>query len=197
MTAEMDHSFLTDEQRAAIRAALTSPDLLLITGCGTAKTPGTGQACTISEIVLTLTGKLDDGPHPFICDVIRRWVIRIQDAMPADIRNSVAWREAAIGIAGSAASPAVQRKRRDFLLNWMWDALGDGAVLAGIPEAARPAWDLMLSERTADAAYAADAAAYAAYAAYAANAAYAAYAYWGRRALPSTLAALIAITEEN
>ena len=208
MTTETSPSFLTPEQRAAVRAALTSSGLTLITGRGSAKIPGSGEACTISEILLTLTGKLDDGPHPCICEVIRCWVIRIQDAMPDKIRNSMAWREAAAGIAGSAAGPEVTRRRVDFLLNWMWGALSDEAVLASIPGSAQPAWERMLTERTsatahvaADAATrAADAATRAAdaitYAALAADSVSNA-AYWRRRDLPGTLAALIAITEES
>lgn len=212
---------ITDEQRNALRAALTSPELFLVSGQGDADTPGVGQACTITEISLVLIGRLDDGPHPCICNVIRRWVIRIQDDMPDEIRNSAAWREAAIGIAGSAANLATEKRRVEFLLNWMWEALADKDVLASIPESIRSVWNEMLSKRSADAATAtcaADAVRYAAAiyaAAAAANAAAisgaaataaaraadavryvaASHAYWERRNLAGTLAALIAIDE--
>lgn len=152
-------TMITAARREAVRAALISPNLTLVCGPGDARTPGRGEACTISEIVLTLTGKLDDGPHPCISEVIRCWVIRIQDAMPDEIRNSAAWREAAAGIAGSASTPAAERLRRDLLLTWMWEAFADDSVIAAIPASLLPAWRAMLVEKTCYAAGAAQAAA--------------------------------------
>lgn len=149
---------ITEAQRAALREALLSPDLTICSGIGDAVAPGIGEACTIAEINLVLTGLLDDGPHPCMSEVIRWWVIRIQDALPTDIRNSAAWREAAVGIAGSAASESVERTRSNLILDWMWSALADDAVLAVVPAGpAREAWDRMLSERTISAANAASA----------------------------------------
>lgn len=196
---------LTDDKRNEIRAALLSPDLRIGTGMGTATIPGKGTACTIAEINLVLTGRLTDEPHPCISDVIRRWVIRIQDAMPAEMRNAAPWREAAAGIAGSASTPEVEEARRDMLVRWMWDALADEAVIASLPESVEPAWNVMLREKTPAAAAAAVAAAAAANAnadaaAYAA-AAYAnacsdadAAAYWTRRDPAALLARLIEVT---
>lgn len=177
---------VTERRREALRAALTSPDLILVTGKGNASVPGQGRACTISEIVLTLTGELDDGPHPCISEVIRRWVIPIQDVMPDNIRNSNQWREAAIGIAGSASTEAVENRRHDFLLAWVWDALGDEAVLASI-DAREPDVREACADEAICVAYVGDAATYVADV----------DAYWSRRNLPATLAALIAITEGN
>lgn len=143
----------------------------------------------MAEINLVLTGELDDGPHPCVSEVIRRWVIGVQDAMPDSVRNSAAWREAAIGIAGSVSTENVERARVDLLLTWMWEALADPSVLAAVPEGARPAWSAMLSLRTAEAATAtraarapARAAARAAWVATAARAAWAATAATAARA---------------
>lgn len=151
---------ITDEQRAAIRAALHSPDLTLVKGTGSAGMPGVGRACTIAEINLVLTGVLDAGQHPCIDEVIRHWVIRVQDAMPDEIRNSPEWRAAAVGIAGSADG-SKRQARRAVLMEWMWQTLADEAVVAGVPVSARPAWGQMLTERTQKAAHDAAKAAYA------------------------------------
>jgi hypothetical protein len=139
---------MTVPNLAAVRAALLSPDLHLCAGVGSSDVPGQGKACTIAEINLVLTGHLDDGPHPCMSEVVRRWVIGVQDAVPDGVRNGRAWREAAAGIAGSAASYEVETLRVQVLLGWMWDALGDDAVLVGVPSGVRPVWDRMLAERT-------------------------------------------------
>lgn len=184
---------MTTIDTGAVRAALLSPGLDICSGLGSARTPGLGSACTIAEINLVLTGRLSDGPHPCISEVIRHWVPRIQDAMPAEMRNSVAWREAATGIAGSAGDAEAEAVRRDLILGWMWEALSDEVVLSAIPVQVRLAWGRMLTERTyaaADAAYAAAAAAADA-AVYAADAADADAAYWVRRNPAGLLVQLI------
>jgi hypothetical protein len=121
---------VTEAQRENLRTAFTDPALRLGAGVGSAY----GARCTIAEINLILTGKLHDGPHPCISEVVRRWTIRIQDAIPATIRNSPEWRTAAIGIAGSASTAEAEETRRAMLLAWMWERLGDEAVLASIPQ---------------------------------------------------------------
>jgi len=214
---------IDEPTRERLRAALTSTDLHLVHGFGDAEVPGEGETCTYAEIMLVLTGRLSEEPHPCVSEVIRVWTIRIQDAMPDDIRNSAAWREAAIGIAGSASTPEVDNARWGLVLDWMWNALGDEAVLAAIPgDGSRSAWNAMLTERAADPdalypanlARAAGAANFAAshgvhaYVATVADAvisagraaafgatprAAAVHAYWTRRDPPGTLAALIAL----
>ena len=204
---------LTDTQLTAVREAFENEDARLVHGVGESTT----ERCTIAAINIALTGKLTDKAHPCVSEVIRQWVIRVQDAMPVEMLNEPQWRQAAIGIAGSAAPPEVEQRRVELTVEWMWDRLADPAVLAAVPVSARGMWDRMLAERTADAARAAYAAAYAAadaatyaacaaayaadaadaatYAAAAATAAYAAYAYAGgadaywRRADPALLLA--------
>lgn len=120
--------------------------------------------------------------------VICSWVRRIQDAAPPDLcRDHPAWRAALPLLAGTRDGS--DSERAGLLLDWMWVALGDEAVITTIPVSARVAWDLMLSVRTASAAESAAHAAAAARAAVdAARAHYpAARAYWVRRDLPGTL----------
>lgn len=143
---------ITEDTRASLRAALLDETIHLGMGVGTLD----DERCTMAAINLVLTGVLDDGGHPCVSEAIRYWVIRIQDVIPDWIRNGVAWRTAAVGIAGSAAPPDVELARVQMLLTWMWDRLADPAVLAGVPVGIRPAWDVMLRERTAAAATATD-----------------------------------------
>jgi hypothetical protein len=169
---EMKSNMLTADQLAAVRRRLLKQGHIP-TGLGT-----DDEACTIAAINLALTGELtDDDPSECMCPVIRRWTITVQDRMPADIRDSREWREAAVQIAGSRSTSEVERLRVEEIIAWMWDALADEAVLAAIPAGARKAWDEMLTKRTpgaaANAAYVNNAAyADAAWAAWAANAAY-------------------------
>ena len=159
------------------------------------------EMCTIAAVSMALTGIVSDDPHPCVSPVIRGWVMTIQDAMGGAIRDSDEWRESIPLIAGSAASEEIEQSRVDRIMAWMWDALGDEAVLAAVFEDARPAWDRMLVERTADAARAAaNAVAYAGtYAAV--DAAYAVRAgavaaradYWFRRDPAGLLAELVAL----
>jgi hypothetical protein len=151
---------ITDAQRTRLARAFASPALRLSRGLGAAGPVDSGERCTIAEINLVLTGTLSDDPHPCISEVIRRWVIAVQDAMPDELRNSPAWRSVAPLIAGTATDDErVEQKRRDMIVAWMWDRLADEAVLAALPDAVRPTWDRMLAERTSSRAYAAYAAA--------------------------------------
>jgi hypothetical protein len=142
---------ITDTQQAQLAEAFSSPALRLSRGLGTRGSIDSGERCTIAEIQLVLTGVLSDGPHPCISEMIRRWVIPIQDAMPDEIRNSPAWRAAAPLIAGTATDDErIESERRDLIIAWMWDRLADEPVLAALPDEVRPAWDRMLAKRTYD-----------------------------------------------
>lgn len=124
---------ITEEEREEIKKAFLSDRLYLIAGVGDADIPGHGEACTFSEINLVLTGELTDAPHPCICPVIREWVINTQDEMPARMRNSQEWREAAIGIAGTRASSEVEIKRTALLREWSKAALLEDWFLLSLP----------------------------------------------------------------
>jgi hypothetical protein len=164
-------STLNETQEAAIREWLAAHPTLS-TGIGTAE-----SACSVAAINLALTGELTDDVPDCMSSVIGRWVIGVQDRMPADIRNSGAWRELLPLAAGTGRSHEAERTA--MVLDWMW---GTALPLVQPLADARgfgTAWRQMTTDRTANAAYAAANAANAnaAYAAAnAANAAYAAYA---------------------
>lgn len=142
-----------------------------------------GEACTIARANLALTGDLSDGPHPCINNVIRRWVIAIQDEMPDEMRNSVEWREAAVSAFTTGGNGVADEVYRDAIIGWMWDAL---ALVQPVADAKGfgAEWRTMLTAGTAARAAeaAADAAEAAADAAWAADAARAARAAWAAEA---------------
>jgi hypothetical protein len=160
-------STLNETQEAAIREWLAAHPTLSV-GIGTEE-----AACSVAAINLALTGELTDDVPDCMSQVIGRWVIGVQDRMPADIRNSGAWRELLPLAAGTGRSHEAERTA--MVLDWMW---GTALPLVQPLADARgfgTAWRQMTTDRTATATNAAAyAAAYAA--ATATNAADAAYA---------------------
>jgi hypothetical protein len=156
----------------------------LACGLGTKITP-----CSIAALNLALSGRLTDEIPECASRVIGRWVIRVQDACPADVgRDNPVWRKCLPLLAGTCRSIEHEKQRLDLILSWMWDCLALNQPLADKRGYGKE-WAEMcllrtresaLVARKAAAAYAyADAAAYAAAAYAAADAAdaYAAAAY--------------------
>ena len=140
-------STLTVEQEASIREFLDShPDLAV--GVGTEE-----RACSIASINLALTGTLTDTIPPCMSEVIGKWIIVVQDAMPAEIRNSAAWRAALVDAAGTGRKR--EQERLDVLLAWMWEAVLPHLLPLAIDLGFNAEWIMMLTERTPDAARAA------------------------------------------
>ena len=158
---------MTAEQEAAIRDTLaTMPELAV--GVGSKE-----KACSIAALNLALTGTLTDKVPDCMSQVIGRWIISVQDRMPATIRDSAAWRELLVLAAGTGREH--EEARIALVLSWMWDALALVQPVADA-EGCGKAWAAMLRERTVTSARAAAAASASAYAYVAAAAAEAAYA---------------------
>ena len=141
---------ITTEQEAAIRDVLATMPKLAV-GVGTKE-----QACSIAALNLALTGTLTDDVPDCMSRVIGRWIIAVQDQMPAPIRDSAAWRELLVLAAGTGGEH--EGERRALVLDWMWNALAVVQPRADA-EGYGEAWATMLRERTVTSA---DAAAYAA-----------------------------------
>ena len=167
-------STITIKQQQAIAEKLAT--MTLPSGLGTEE-----AACSIAAINLALTGRLTDDIPDCMSEVIGKWIIRIQDSMPAHMRNSERWKSLLPAAAGTGRDK--EKKRLQIILDWMW-----GTVLPTIQPLADERgfgteWKRMTTERTesaaraavraanaaADAAWAARAAAYAAAAARAAE----------------------------
>jgi len=157
-------STITPDQQSSIASTLAGMPVIP-RGLGTKE-----SACSIAAINLALSGMLTDTIPDCMSSVIGQWIIRIQDAMPADMRNSACWRGLLPLAAGTGRT--CERERLAIAIDWMW-----GTVLPQLQPIADKGgygepWRTMTTERT----QAAAAAAYA-YAAAAADAAAAAYAY--------------------
>ena len=185
-------STITPGQQQSISNLLAN--MTLPTGIGSKE-----SACSIAAINLALTGELTDNIPPCMSAVIGRWIIRAQDAMPAEMRNSSEWKRLLPLAAGTGRDH--EQERLAIIMEWMWvevlpavqpvaDANGfgnewrvmlrdrtkataDATADAAARAAARAAW---AADAAADAA--ARAAAGAAWAARAADAAHAAHAAW-------------------
>ncbi len=108
------------------------------------------NACSIAAINLALTGELTDKIPDCMSEVIGRWIISTQDAMPDSMRNSPEWKRLLPLAAGTGREH--EKERLDLLLNHMWtvalpliqpiaDAQGFGAE-----------WRAMLAEKSKSAA---------------------------------------------
>ena len=183
---------ITAEQAQAISERLATHRI--------AKGVGTeDQACSIASINLALSGVLTDKIPACMSEVIGKWIIGVQDAMPDELRNSDEWRNLLPLAAGTGREH--EQERASIIMDWMW-----GTVLPQVQPLADERgygaeWRTMTEQRTGaaaydaatattnaddpdayDATYAADAAANAAndpYATYAADAAANAAAYTG------------------
>ena len=104
-------STITPEQEQAIRDFLA--DREIVAGLGTKD-----AACSVAAINLALTGELTADVPECMSPVVGRWIIRIQDAAPSEIRNSDEWRELLPLAAGTGRNH--ETERRGLVLDWMW-----------------------------------------------------------------------------
>ena len=188
-------STITQEQADKITAYLASH--ILPSWLGTEE-----SACSIAAINLALTGKLTDKIPACMSPVIGRWIIRIQDAMPSDMRNSAEWKRLLPLAAGTGRELEPQRKA--IAMEWMWSVVLPKLQPLADKGGYGDAWLRMTTEKTQGATLEAKKAAYvdayAAAAAYADAAAYAAaYAaakakFWAAVDPCKCLADMIAVT---
>jgi hypothetical protein len=158
-------STITIEQQTAIAEKLAT--MTLPSGLGTEE-----AACSIAAINLALTGKLTDDIPPCMSEVIGRWIISAQDAMPDEMRNSERWKQLLPLAAGTGRDK--EQERLQIILDWMWGTVLPTLQLLADANGFGAEWQTMTTERTGAAAWAARAAAYARAADAAAGAAYAA-----------------------
>jgi hypothetical protein len=162
-------STITKEQADKIAAYLATHELPK--GVGTEK-----GACSIAAINLALTGRLTDKIPDCMSRVIGRWIIRIQDAAPHEMRNSQEWKRLLPLAAGTGRD--LEKQRLAVAMDWMWTMVLPQLQPLADKRGFGDAWKRMTTEKTREAAAAASAAAAAyAAAAAAADAAAAAYAY--------------------
>ena len=122
--------------------------MTLCDGVGT-----TESACSIAAINLALSGRLTDDIPECMSPVIGNWIIKIQDAMPASVRNSAEWKNLLPGAAGTGRE--FEEQRLAVITDWMWtDVLPLLQPLAN-EQGFGVEWQVMCAEKTAAAATAA------------------------------------------
>jgi hypothetical protein len=102
---------LTAEQQAAIAAKVNS--MTLPSGLGDER-----NACSIAAINLALTGRLTDEVPACMSEVVGKWIMRVQDGMPDEMRNSAAWKGLLPLAAGTGRD--YEREREAIIMDWMW-----------------------------------------------------------------------------
>jgi hypothetical protein len=138
----------------------------LSVGLGTADEPNSLEA-----INLALTGVLSNRVPDCMSIVIAHWVAIMQDAMPAEIRNSTTWRSLLPAAAATGRNDSRERARLDVLLDHMWTVTLPSLQRLADHHGFGAEWRAMCDERTVHAVH--DAAT-ASWAAGARNAGYAA-----------------------
>ena len=144
---------ITEQQQQAIAARLEG--MTLPSGLGTEE-----SACSIAAINLALTGKLTDKIPHCMSEVIGRWIIPIQDAMPSEMRNSARWKSLLPLAAGTGRG--MEQKRLGIVMDWLWSTVLPALQAVADRGGFGDAWLAMTTHRTEAAARAAADAAYAA-----------------------------------
>ena len=140
-------STLTTEQQNQITRTLEKMPVICA-GLGNLE-----SACSMAAINLALNGRLTDQVPECMSITVGNWIIRIQDKMPAEIRNSRRWRSLLPLAAGTGRER--EQERFGILMKWVW-----GTVLPTLTPVAEKggfgsAWAKMLAERTSESARAA------------------------------------------
>jgi len=144
----------TKEHRAKLEQYLATHDLPK--GLGTDE-----SACSIAAINLAIAGKLTDNIPACMSFVLGKATITLQDAMPAEMRNSQRYKALLPNMAGTGRNH--ERQRLDILMDWMWAVVLPQMQSVADSNGFGPQWQNMCDLKTSSAADAASRAAYAAY----------------------------------
>jgi len=79
------------------------------------------SACSIAAINLAMSGTFTDDIPDCMSVVLGRATIRLQDAMPCEMRNSLRYKALLPNMAGTGREH--EQERLDILLDWMWSVV--------------------------------------------------------------------------
>jgi hypothetical protein len=139
-------STITESQQKAIANLLIG--MRLPSGLGDKE-----NACSVAAINLALSGRMTDDVPDCMSDVIGRWIIGVQDAMPDELRNSARWKELLPLAAGTGKSH--EQERLAVIDDWMWCTVLPTCQPAADAGGFGVEWLHMATEKTAVAAWAA------------------------------------------
>jgi hypothetical protein len=143
----------TAEQRAKLEDYLANH--ILPSGLGSEE-----SACSIAAINLAINGELKDNIPPCMSSVLGRATIRLQDAMPDEMRNSDRYKTLLPNMAGTGRDN--EPERLGFLMDWMWSTVLPQLQPLADEKGFGAEWSDMCRLKTDEAADAANAAANAA-----------------------------------
>jgi hypothetical protein len=149
----------TQEHRAKLEQYLATHTLPK--GLGTKK-----SACSIAAINLAISGRLTDRVPDCMSDVLGKATIRLQDAMPEEMRNSERYKALLPEMAGTGREH--EQERLAIIMDWMWSVVLPQLQPIADKHGFGSEWQTMCNLKTDAAARAACAAAVATYAAAAA-----------------------------
>jgi hypothetical protein len=104
----------TQEHKAKLEQYLATH--ILPSGLGTKE-----SACSIAAINLAISGRLTDDTPNCMSEVLGRATIRLQDAMPEEMRNSERYKALLPEMAGTGREH--EQERLAILMNWMWSVV--------------------------------------------------------------------------
>jgi hypothetical protein len=133
-------STITVEQQASI--AKTLEGMHLPSGLGNEH-----SACSLAAINLALSGRLTDEIPDCMSEVIGRWIIVVQDAMPGELRNSARWKSLLPLAAGTGRGQ--EQARLDIILDWMWGTVLPSLQTLADQQGFGAQWQKMTTGRTA------------------------------------------------
>jgi hypothetical protein len=136
-------STITTDQQASIASKLAS--MHLPSGLGDEH-----SACSIAAINLALSGRLTDEIPDCMSEVIGRWIIVVQDAMPGELRNSARWKSLLPLAAGTGRGQ--EQARLDIILDWMWGTVLPSLQTLADQQGFGAQWQKMTTGRTAESA---------------------------------------------
>jgi hypothetical protein len=139
-------STITNEQQALIASKLAG--MHLPSGLGDEQ-----SACSIAAINLALSGRLTDSIPDCMSEVIGRWIIVTQDAMPDGVRNSKRWKSLLPLAAGTGRDR--EQARLDIILDWMWEIVLPSLQPLADQQGFGAQWQKMTTDRTPESANAA------------------------------------------
>ena len=110
------------------------------------------EACSVGAINLALTGQLTGEVPECMSHIIGWWIIRTQDRMPADMRNSTEWRALLPLAAGTGRDPALEKRRSALIVQHMWEVVLPLVQPRADAQGYGVAWREMCEQRTEDSA---------------------------------------------
>ena len=108
------------------------------------------SACSVAAINLALTGEITDKIPKCMSYPLGQWIIKVQDTMPGEMRNSAEWKALLPLAAGTGRER--EDERLEIILDWMWGTVLPYAQPVADEYGFGEEWRRMCEERTEESA---------------------------------------------